>query len=99
MTLIKVSFTALDAGAGDIRTTYGNLQTQFDELQRMVNELLPTWDGTAREAYLGVQQQWNQLNQTLNHGLQGIGTGVTQANTTFQDTERSLTGLWGGTTA
>ena len=56
---------------------------------------LPTWDGSAKVAYQGVQQAWNQLNQTLNEGLDGMGTGVQNAHDTFVQAEQANTNIWG----
>jgi WXG100 family type VII secretion target len=95
MTLIKVSFGALQQGTGDIRTSHGQLQSMFNELQDLVKQLLPNWTGEARDAYYGVQQQWNQLNQTLAQGLQGMGTGVDTARANFQQAEKANRSMWG----
>jgi len=94
MPLIKVSFGALQQGTTDIRSSHANLQSMFNELQDLVRQLLPNWTGEARDAYQGVQQQWDQLNQTLNQGLQGIGTGVDTARTNFQQAEKQNRSLW-----
>ena len=95
MTMIKVNFGALETGSGDIKTSYGSLQSMFGDLQSMVNQLLPTWDGAAKVAYQGVQQAWNQLNQTLNDGLDNMGTGVQNAHDTFVQAEQANTNIWG----
>jgi early secretory antigenic target protein ESAT-6 len=95
MSLIQVNYGAMDDGAGQIRSTLSRMQALFDELQGQVNQLLPTWDGTARDAYHQVQQNWNRLNTELNDALQQMGTGVDTANQNFQSAERANTQGWG----
>jgi WXG100 family type VII secretion target len=95
MSLIQVNYGALDAGVTQIRGTFNRLQAMFDDLQAQVSQLAPTWDGNAKEAYLSVQQQWNQVNHALNTALSQMGTGVDTANTNFQSAERTNTSGWG----
>ena len=95
MSLIQVNYGAMDAGVANIRSTHGRLQTMFDDLQAQVAQLLPTWDGTSRDAYLSVQQRWNTVNQALHDGLRQMGTGVDIANTNFQSAESANTSGWG----
>ena len=95
MSLIQVNYGAMDAGVGQIRSTHGRLQAMFEDLQAQVAQLLPTWDGTAKETYHAVQQSWNSVNQSLHEGLAQMGTGVDVANTNFQSAERANTSGWG----
>ena len=95
MSLIQVSYGAMDDGVSEITGTLGRLQAMFDDLQSQVNQLLPTWDGTAQEAYHAVQQSWNTLNTELNDALRQMGAGVETANTNFQAAERANTQGWG----
>jgi early secretory antigenic target protein ESAT-6 len=96
MSLIQVNYGAMDTGVQSIRTTLNRLQSMFDDLQTQVSQLAPTWDGSARDAYLAVQQNWNTVNQSLNQTLQQMGTGVDIANGNFQTAETTNTSGWGG---
>jgi WXG100 family type VII secretion target len=95
MSLIQVNYGAMEAGVQEIRGTVSRLQAMFDDLQSQVKQLEPTWDGTAKEAYLSVQANWNRINQELNTALQQMGSGVDTANTNFQSAESSNTSGWG----
>lgn len=95
MSLIQVNYGAMDAGVGHIRSTHSRLQAMFEDLQAQVNQLAPTWNGTAQEAYLALQHQWNQVNQSLHEGLRQMGAGVDTANTNFQSAESANTSGWG----
>jgi ESAT-6 family protein len=95
MSIIQVNYGAMDAGVQQIRSTHSRLQAMFDDLQAQVNQLMPTWDGPARDAYLSVQQDWNRVNAALNQALQQMGTGVDTANTNFQSAESANTSGWG----
>jgi early secretory antigenic target protein ESAT-6 len=92
--LIKVSFGSMNTAVGDIGSTHGRLQALFDDLQRKVEELGQTWDGAAHQAYVAAQEQWNGMDRRLNDGLEGIGSGVRQANTTFQAAEQANRSIW-----
>src|SRR5258708_23251621 len=87
--LIQVNFGALDTGAQGIQATYSQLQSLFNQLQSNVKQLLPTWDGAARDAYLAVQQNWNTLSTEMQTALQQMGKGVTTANQNFQKAEQA----------
>jgi 6 kDa early secretory antigenic target len=94
MSLIQVNYGAMDSGVAQIRATHGRLQAMFEDLQAQVNQLMPTWDGTAQSAYIAVQQNWNTVNQALHQGLSQMGTGVDTANTNFQSAENANTSGW-----
>ena len=94
MSIIQVNYGAMDAGVQQIRSTHTRLQAMFEDLQAQVAQLAPTWDGTAKDAYLAVQQNWNTVNQSLHEGLSRMGTGVDTANTNFQSAETANTSGW-----
>jgi len=94
MSMIQVNYGAMDAGVQQIRATHTRLQAMFEDLQAQVSQLAPTWDGTAQQAYLAVQQNWNTVNQALHDGLSRMGTGVDTANSNFQGAESANTSGW-----
>lgn len=94
MSIIQVNYGAMDAGVQQIRATHSRLQAMFEDLQAQVSQLVPTWDGTAKDAYLSVQQNWNTVNQALHQGLSQMGTGVDTANSNFQSAETANTSGW-----
>jgi WXG100 family type VII secretion target len=94
MSIIQVNYGAMEGGAQSIRATHARLQSMFEDLQANVNQLLPTWDGTARDTYHTVQQRWNTLNQELAQALQQMGTGVDTANSNFKSAESANTSGW-----
>jgi WXG100 family type VII secretion target len=94
MSIVRVNFGAMDAGVQNIRSTHARLQAMFEDLQSNVNQLLPTWDGTSRDAYHSVQQRWNTINQELHQALQQMGQGVHVANTNFRSAESANTSGW-----
>jgi early secretory antigenic target protein ESAT-6 len=95
MSIIQVNYGAMDAGVQQIRGTHSRLQAMFEDLQAQVAQLSGTWDGTAKESYLAVQQNWNIVNQSLHEVLTQMGTGVDVANTNFQSAETTNTSGWG----
>ena len=95
MSLIQVNYGSLQAGESEIRSTVARLQSMFDDLQAQVSQLLPTWDGTARDSYYAVQQNWNRVTVELNTALQQMGVGVQTANSNFQSAESANTRGWG----
>jgi WXG100 family type VII secretion target len=95
-TRIKVPFSKLEAGVKNINRTYGQLQTQFDDLQKMVQATHDIWDGAASTAYQGTQREWNKLCNTMNRSLNEIGAAVTTANRNFQQVEKTIQSAWRG---
>jgi WXG100 family type VII secretion target len=91
---IKVSWSKLDAGVQNINRTFGDLQKQFDDLQKMVQATHDIWDGAASAAYQGTQQEWNKLSGTMNRSLNEIGRAVTATNNNFQTVEQGIKSAW-----
>jgi WXG100 family type VII secretion target len=93
--VIEVRFGSLDRGSQGIARTFKDLQALYGQLQDHVNPVLNTWDGSSRDAYKKVQDQWNKLNDEMNQALQSIGTGVDTANKNFRRAEQIAASAWG----
>ncbi len=95
MTLISVDHGQMDAAAGQVRTTWGKLESQFQELQGLVNRLATAWQGDDQTAYQAAQKKWDSAAKELNQGLSDIGKGVTTANTNFRNATQANVRMWG----
>jgi early secretory antigenic target protein ESAT-6 len=94
MTLITVNHGQMDAAAGQVRTTWAKLESQFQELQGLVNRLATAWQGDDHTAYQAAQKKWDSAAKDLNQGLSDIGKGVDTANTNFRNATRTNAGMW-----
>src|SRR5437879_9604615 len=92
---IRVPFGKISTGVANIRQSYNKLQAMFGEMDQLVKQMSSTWDGRASGAYQNVQKSWNDLSNTLNTGLNGIGTKVDTARDNFVEAEKKIAGMWG----
>src|SRR5690348_7694011 len=93
---IRVPFGDISTGVANINKTYKQLQAMFDEMDQLVKQMSSTWDGQSSAAYQNVQKSWNDLSNTLNTGLNNMGTKVDTARTNFMAAEKKIAGIWGG---
>src|SRR2546428_9216240 len=91
---IRVPFGDISTGVTNIKQSYGKLQAMFDEMDQLVKQMSSTWDGQASGAYQNVQKSWNDLSNTLNTGLNNIGTRVDTTRTNFMAAEKKIAGMW-----
>jgi WXG100 family type VII secretion target len=94
MTVIQVNHAQMDAAAGQVKSTWGQLSNQFSDLQGLVGRLAQAWQGDDQAAYAGYQKKWNDSATQLNQGLQDIGKGVTNANQNFLTATQVNTRPW-----
>ena len=96
MTLIAVNHGQMEAAATQVRTTWSALQSQFRDLQGIVNRLAQAWEGDDQVAYHAYQQKWNSAADELNRGLDSIGRGVARANENFVNAKQANVRTWAG---
>jgi early secretory antigenic target protein ESAT-6 len=74
---------------------YNSLTNELADLQRQLESSLQAWSGSARAAYTQAKAQWDAAAEQMGQVLNQLGVVIGEANTTYQDTERQLTNLWG----
>lgn len=72
---IKYNFPQLDAAADHCGSAVRNLTAELDNLEKNVSNLIGTWSGTAKDAYIARQKEWDNAAD----GLKVLLTGIEQA--------------------
>jgi ESAT-6 family protein len=94
MTVISVNHGQMDSAAGQVRATWGKLESQFEQLQGLVNRLSGAWRGDDQVAYQAAQKKWDSAAKDLNQGLSDIGKGVVTANDNFRQATQANVKMW-----
>lgn len=94
-------FTAADFGGmaqgeQEFMAIFNTLTNTLTDLQHKLESSLSQWTGGAQAAYHQAKAQWDQAAQHMALVLNQLGVTIGQANQTYQDTERQLSGLWEG---
>ncbi|CAM2860212.1 WXG100 family type VII secretion target [Skermania piniformis] len=92
---MKYEFGQMMQLAADIQTTSGRLTSSHDQLTRYVEGLVAQWESSARDAYRGVQQQWDLAHNDLITTLARISRVVAQGTSDMQATEARNAASWG----
>jgi WXG100 family type VII secretion target len=91
---VLVTFSALANAAQSIQTTYNNLNSKLDDLQRQLQPIVSTWTGQASENYQVQQRKWNEAQTDLSNVLQAIGKSVEAAHEAYTQTETANAQSW-----
>jgi len=91
---VLVTFSALANAAQSIQTTYNNLNSKLDDLQRQLQPIVANWTGSASENYQVQQQKWNTAQTDLSNVLKAIGSAVEAAHEAYTTTETSNANSW-----
>jgi 6 kDa early secretory antigenic target len=88
-------FGTMQAGEQNFLAVYNALTSTLEDLQRELQSSLAAWTGDAQAAYQTAKASWDAAAAHMAMVLNQLGNVIGTANTTYQDTERGLTGLWG----
>lgn len=86
--LLVVNFAALSQASGDISRAISALTSSLSDLESQAKPLVATWEGSARDAYLARQQQWNKASQDLTQILNEIKKKLDESAVDFAATEK-----------
>ena len=89
---IKVTFGSLETAESDLTTAHANMGERLSQLRSDIQPMISTWQGSAREAYYGYQQQWDSAWDELTSALQEFQRALTQANADYRAGEQQNTG-------
>ena len=89
MSEIVVKFSALSKASEDISKAIASLNSELDGLEKGIQPLLSTWDGTARDAYFQRQQEWSSASQDLTQLLTQIKGAVVKSAEIMQAREQA----------
>lgn len=94
MDQINVRFGSLSQGASGIMATYRALQGTLEDLEKKLQPMVSSWNGTAQEAYYQKKTQWEQASNAMAVILQQMGQAVSDAHDNYTSAEKSNTGIW-----
>ena len=92
---IRYQFGSIAAGAADIRTTSGQIQTLLGDLKARIAPMTSTWEGDSAVAYEDVQRTWDESAGELNQILETIARTVEEGNDRMSDINRRAAASWG----
>lgn len=89
MTDIVVKFPALIKAAEDIGKAIKNMNQELHDLEKGIQPLLQSWDGSAKDAYHARQVEWNTASKDLEQLLTSIKGAVTRSAEIMQAREHA----------
>lgn len=92
----KISWADQQAAAGFIKSGSAAMQSHLDDINKQINQLLPTWDATSQGVYHGRQDSWNKAAQNIHTALTQFQGAVDAAAGISQGAESSATKTAGG---
>jgi 6 kDa early secretory antigenic target len=93
---IKVNLRSLDDAADSIERAATRIENLLDDLRAHTNAATAAWEGTARDAYQRLQQDWNDTQGELTANLRRIADAVRSTRGRFGDLENRNTSIMGG---
>jgi ESAT-6 family protein len=87
-------FGTMQSAEQNFLAVYNSLTSTLEDLQRELQSSLAAWTGDAQAAYQTAKATWDQAAAHMAMVLNQLGNVIGTANTTYQDTERGLSGLW-----
>jgi WXG100 family type VII secretion target len=97
MTELNVNFPAMRQACDDVRTCHNALVQEKDGLDSWIKKNLdPSWGGTAKDAWAGVNKEWNEACDDVNNILLQLYDALETALGNYGVTEDFLRKLWGG---
>jgi len=85
----------MQAGEQNFLAVYNAVTSTLEDLQRELQSSLGAWTGDAQTAYQTAKASWDAAAAHMAMVLNQLGNVIGTANTTYQDTERGLSSLWG----
>lgn len=96
MNNIRVSHGALDTAQANLKSKADQIESTLSSMDQQLSPLRDGWDGQARLAYDQAKAEWTQAMQNMHMLLAQISGGVGQANSAFQEADRSSAASFGG---
>jgi WXG100 family type VII secretion target len=88
---IVVKFAALMKASDDISRALKNMHSELDGLEKGIQPLLASWDGTAKDAYHVRQKEWSSASKDLTELLTQIKGAVVHSAEIMQAREKANT--------
>jgi WXG100 family type VII secretion target len=91
---IKVTFSSLEALAGDIKRQVGAIEGYLTDLQSQISNIEALWEGSAGGGFQTVKNTWFTSADDLRTVLAKIETAVVTSTNGYRDTEDRATKRW-----
>jgi WXG100 family type VII secretion target len=89
--IIRVTADDLTTVSSSLQSGATEITSHLQSMQAQVNNLIEGgWQGAASSQFGTLYQQWNQGAGQLNQALQGISTLLSNAATTYAQTEQAI---------
>lgn len=91
---VQVTFADIQDAAAKVGLTNKNVQSQLDDLYRMVAPLTASWSGKAAEGFQYQHQMWVAAADDLNTVLRNIATLLLETHDSYSQAESEVTSIW-----
>ncbi|VEG50971.1 early secretory antigenic target, 6 kDa [Mycolicibacterium aurum] len=81
------NFGGIEAGAGEIMGAVGRTEGLLEEGKGSLARLAAVWGGGASDAYMQVQNRWDNSSAELNMALKSLANAISQAGQDMGSTE------------
>lgn len=90
------NFTAIQAGADEIRASATRVHALLDEGKASLAKLSAVWGGSGSEAYRALQTKWDQEATRLTNAQDKLGAQCARCAEEMHTTETQVTSLFQG---
>ncbi|PRX43979.1 WXG100 family type VII secretion target [Prauserella shujinwangii] len=91
---IVVDYATINTAAEDCKRTGSELDALFEDLKSRLAPLTDSWSGEAMEAWMNVQNEWNQSLDEMKQVLAQIATALPQIADGYQATDKGIQGMF-----
>jgi 6 kDa early secretory antigenic target len=84
---IKVTFSSLEALAGDIKTRVDAIEGDIEKLRSDIGKVQSEWEGGASDGFQLVKGKWEEAANNLKMVLKRIETAVITSTDGYRDME------------
>lgn len=89
---IQVNFAQLGQASDDLRATSHKIEGELDQLEQMLQPLVNTWQGEAKDAYFAAKAEWDKAAAEMVRIAAQMGVAVNAANEAYQAGEKKNAG-------
>jgi early secretory antigenic target protein ESAT-6 len=91
---VRVTFGDIEDAAAEVGAANRAVQSELDDLSRMLMPLVSTWTGEAAEGFQYQHQVWIQAAEDLNTVLSHIVALLEDSHVAYSQAEAGAASLW-----
>ena len=92
MAQLQVTFQDLASGSSALKSGSSNIESQLQAMRSQVEGFHATWQGSAKNQFDNLLQQWESSGRQLLEALRGISDILGQASQAYEQAEVSIQG-------